>query len=445
MTIAEIHIENTFGIEALDIKPGTVTVISGANGVGKTSFLNSLRALFEGGSNPGIIRRGAKKSVVKITLSTGETFQKETTPSGYKLIGIGADGLIIPSPQAALNALADAGSVSPAALLAQDATTAAGRKALAQALLAAMPIEVSYSDLRAAVPVAELLPGKPPNPDVLSALEGIAGAAVRTPLDLDELARLRKSVEETRRIVSGAMRDADGTIRSLSAALPSAEDAGAAKVRAAEIEAEIKELWLALEVESGGIRDDHAREERQLREQFQADLLALTDKKTAAMSALGASVNEKLDPLRDETAALTEKIAAANRAAGARESLKGLEAKRKQDSERHTALTSVLEVIDAAKRDKLAALPIPGMEITADSVSVGGIAWSAINLAQRATIVVQIVSMLSGPLSIMILDDCEHLDDITWGALRCALIEAGFQIFTGWMKPGLPLTIEGGK
>ena len=60
MKIASIHIENVLGIEELDINPGAVTRITGANATGKSSTIEAIKSAVKGGHDATLIRQGAE-------------------------------------------------------------------------------------------------------------------------------------------------------------------------------------------------------------------------------------------------------------------------------------------------------------------------------------------------------------------------------------------------
>lgn len=62
MRIAKISIKNVLGIEELEIdSPGALTVIEARNGRGKSSTMEAIRAVVDGGHDASLLRHGAEQ------------------------------------------------------------------------------------------------------------------------------------------------------------------------------------------------------------------------------------------------------------------------------------------------------------------------------------------------------------------------------------------------
>ena len=71
MKIAKVFIQNILGIKELSFNPGTITVISGKNGSGKSSALRSMTLPLEKGHDASVLRKGAKEGIVRFEMDTG--------------------------------------------------------------------------------------------------------------------------------------------------------------------------------------------------------------------------------------------------------------------------------------------------------------------------------------------------------------------------------------
>src|SRR5690349_17447478 len=109
MKITRIEAENIRGITNGVLEPRTITVLKGGNGTGKTSWLDSVRVVFDGGYDPLIIRNGEKKARVEMTLDDGTictrvlNAEKKTSTLTVK----SADGEVVKSPKSYIDAIAD--------------------------------------------------------------------------------------------------------------------------------------------------------------------------------------------------------------------------------------------------------------------------------------------------------------------------------------------------
>src|SRR5579872_629804 len=114
MKIISLQAENVKKLVAVHITPqGDIVEIVGKNGHGKTSVLDSIWWALEGAEHIQAepIRKGADKAVIRLDL--GELIVKRTiTPKGGTLTVENAEGARYPSPQAVLDKLLGAISLS---------------------------------------------------------------------------------------------------------------------------------------------------------------------------------------------------------------------------------------------------------------------------------------------------------------------------------------------
>src|SRR4051812_12048628 len=118
-----VEITDTFGITYQRFAPKSVTVIRGMNGSGKSSIIKSIAKIFEGGKSPEIIRKGAKKSIIALTLSDKTIITKTTTPKSSTVEIVGPTGEPIAAPQSYIAQLSEALAVDPARILRIDAAS----------------------------------------------------------------------------------------------------------------------------------------------------------------------------------------------------------------------------------------------------------------------------------------------------------------------------------
>lgn len=107
MKITELQVENVKRVRAVRIRPdGSLVIIGGKNGAGKSSVLDSIEMALGGGKTlpPDPVRRGARKA--KIVADLGDLVVERTiTNKGTQLVVRNADGVEQRSPQALLDAL----------------------------------------------------------------------------------------------------------------------------------------------------------------------------------------------------------------------------------------------------------------------------------------------------------------------------------------------------
>lgn len=105
MRITRLYERNIVGIEELDIKPGTLTAVTGKNGAGKSSVAAGLVALIDGGHDATLIRAGQKSGEIVIELDNGWKFRKPVSKSKRGVEGVDENGVPIPEPASVLKGL----------------------------------------------------------------------------------------------------------------------------------------------------------------------------------------------------------------------------------------------------------------------------------------------------------------------------------------------------
>ena len=79
MKVNKITISNILGLESYEIKPGQFTAITGANGQGKTSALDAIKAAVGGGHDATLLRNGATEGRIVLELDDGSSIVKRVT------------------------------------------------------------------------------------------------------------------------------------------------------------------------------------------------------------------------------------------------------------------------------------------------------------------------------------------------------------------------------
>ena len=115
--ISEVEIKNIKGIESLSFKAGAVTILSGSNGAGKSSVIDAVGAIFDGGHDPSLLRNGTDQGEVKITLDDGSTIRKRVTPTKSDLEVRNPQGGIVKRPAEHVKALAQSFAFDPIGLV----------------------------------------------------------------------------------------------------------------------------------------------------------------------------------------------------------------------------------------------------------------------------------------------------------------------------------------
>ena len=410
MRIERIEIENIRGIKELSFAPQTITHIRGRNGTGKSSVIAAIRAVFDGGKDPSLLRVGTKRGGVKILLSNGWTFDKRITPSAATLTVKDENGDTIPAPQETVNRIASAMAVDPSKILSMDTTTARGKKDFCELLLSLIPISFSEGEM----------------------LEALNGCDVRMPdgkRDLDYIDRLRKTVYERRTRANLAQQEADKAADAIKAMLP--KDAGEVvdvAARDAELSTESERLEAESIAKQRAVSESYDRQIQQLRVKSETERMGIA--KTYA--PLLADVRSERDGLRESA-----KLAAV--AAESKRMYDVLCDRYAVEGKKYTQANAALESIDKLRKSRLESLPVEGLDVTDNNPTLAGVPWQVVNTARRCEVAVQLAAMLaSNDLAFMVLDDAEHLDDETRSGIESAATSAGYQVVSAMVDSAQP-------
>ncbi len=433
MRLKTITITNVKGIEFIEIRAGALTVLSGGNGVGKSSVLDAVRAVFEGGHDSSMIRLGEKKAEVLITLEDGITLRRTITEKSSTLEIRTKDGAIVPKPQSFVETIAAGFAFDPLGLMTADP------KKRAQFLLEAMPITFEPYELNGA---------------------GLEGAT--KPVDLDGLAALRDGIYESRKVLNRAVRDAEGTVVTLQQGLPEQDgkdwnaELQQLEADAAQAEVEIKEA------ETQAVKDTNEAETEALAqfdgqidqlqaqiETIKSQIASIKEQRSSRRAELQNQHAQKLreiakvaDPARQE---LTAKKATAwanaqaqAKAVGLQQTITAMRAKVRTNFLEAERLTKVIEGLDALRKAKLATLPIEGVEIRDGEIYVEGVPYDQINTANQAALSIKLAKLHGG--GFMVADRLEMMDEQMWADFGEAVKESGLQVLGARVTEG-PLAV----
>ena len=418
MQINHVKINNILGIDHLEFEAGQFVTIGGANGLGKTSVLEAIKAALGKGQDATLLRSGADKGEVVLVLDNGGSISARVTAAGTTRSVKAADGKTSAKPAAALAALVDLMSVNPVDFLLAKPTDRA------RVLLESMPLEADVETLA-----------------TISGVEVTAQPGVHA---LQTIAAVRQQVYEDRTGTNRAVREKDATINQLRAAMPAApagidgsEDELMAQL--AVLDNTRDSMLGKIEKQLAKMRGEHEAalesmraEVESVRQRMEAERVRFVGIENRAQAA----ASKARDDLADAAAPIGQALAAirANRdAAGRRqatldtiktmtEQLADLQA----DAERQT---TALEAIDVYRTSLLASLPIPGLEVRDGEIFRGGVPFDRLNTAQRVQIAVDVAKVRAGRLSVCCVDGLELMSTETFTAFRDAAIASDLQMF----------------
>jgi DNA repair exonuclease SbcCD ATPase subunit len=443
LRVSHVTIRNILGIEELEFTPGGFTEVSGANGSGKTSTIEALRAALRGGHDATLLRNGTEKGEIVLVLDDGTQIRKKVTPSDTD-VTILRDEKKLSRPAEAIKRLHDALSVNPVEFL------RAPEKSRVDALLQVMPIALDMGR------VTEIT-GQGAIDGALREAQRVAKGSDKVPEGLDLLEAVKRFVFDDRTGINRAARDKEGTINQLRATLP--EEAAEAPPTDATLLAKLNEIDAERDAEleristklAGLKAESDERVEalrasiRELERQIDAERADFNEKKSLAAQTeaeVRAEHAEKRAGVEAQVKQIEKAQQAAARFAQTRETIARMVADLEELKADSQARTDALEALDAYKAELLASLPIPGLEVIEGKLLRYGVPFERLNEAQKVRIAIEIARLRAGELGLICVDGLELLDPEAYDAFRKDAEEFGLQLIVSKVSEG-PLTITG--
>lgn len=425
MQISHIKISNILGIAELELSPQGFTQISGPNGTGKTSVLESIKAVLNQGHDATLLRKGAEKGEVVLVLDDGMELSKTITPSG-STTNVRRDGKKQARPAEAIKALTDSLSVNPIDFL------LAPKKDRVKALLEAMPLEADTVHL-----------------------QEIAGVQVKAQPGLHALhviELVHKQVYDERTGTNRAVKEKQATINQLEAAVPPlpagvggdeqelqqqlAAATTARDTTLGKITAKLDGLKATAQQEIEAVRVETQRliDEAKAAGQAKVDAIntALSEQSTKAAAArekAQTTHTETVGPINTQLQVIRNDREAAGRRNQTLDTIASLRTELETLTADATAQTKALEDIEQYKSDLLSSLPIPGVEVRDGEIYRDNVPFDRLNTAQQVDVAVEIAKLRAADLGVICVDRIECLDADSLAAFKESAIASGLQLF----------------
>lgn len=434
LRIESVLIENIKGIERLEMPLGSLTILRGANGTGKTSVIDAISSVFDGGHDPALIRLGADTGRVVLTLSNGTCIKKTIAPKASKLDITTAEGFKVTKPAAFVEKLASGFSFDPLSFLQADP------KKRAAFLLDTMPIEFQPEELNAAI-----------------------GGDAKRALSLQDFNGLRQAIYDKRRDINVQEREAQAFISSVRASLPAddGEDWPAKAQALAQRKTELTTEAATVKQQITADADAATSAARMRRQQAIEEATRIFEGAKAAaesrysdevtniqqaaaqgIEAATAEINAELQTVSADLATAEEKRRQQDRSLEARRQLAQVQERAANLNVESFGLTQQLEALDKLKAEKLAQMPIPGVAVEDGKILVDGIELDNLNTQRQYFIAFQIAALRQGELGFMVCDRVESIVGQEWEEFQAAAAQSGYQILVARSEAGEALKVE---
>lgn len=444
MQLHTVELTNIRAVDYLKFQAGALTIIRAHNGRGKTSVMDGIKAVFEGGHDPSLLRQGTKKGTVLLTMDDGTTVEKVITPKSATLTVKTAEGQVVPAPATFVSQLAKGFAFDPLAFI------NAPKADRAKYIAAAMPISIGLPEILASVEL------KPMVDKVQSELSDIG----KDRLDLPHLLTFRKGVYDDRTAVTKQRKTQEGGIDALRKTLPGnwkpegdpdqiIRDAEAIVAQAKEAltaisegrDAKVIDLDKANDADLAAVGTWEAAEIDKIRQEATARRSSIALAFKEIRFAVYHSKDAELEAAQESVTAATSNLNAARETAKGwavqaqtAATLQQYQKDLRDTSAREDILTACLEAIDAAKEKAMAQTPIP--EITTIDGEVyyrqpgldEPVPFDSVNTQQQWMLALKIASLGAGALGLMCVDGSESIVGENFAKFRAACVDSGFQV-----------------
>lgn len=402
MRLNKVSISNIMGLKELIFEPGSIVEISGQNGSGKTSVIESIKAALQGGNDATLLRNGAEKGEIVLELDSGMTITKTVKGKSSTTV-TDSTGRKMPQPQTELDRLYDLFSVNPIQFL-----TAKPDKR-AEVLLETLKIEVTDEELGIDKYCQEILDKSTTN---YSQIED----------GLERIEKIHDTLYEKRTTVNSSIKDKKTTIEQLNKSIEGFD------VVPGVIEAQIEELanlqkarLTAKEERNTEYLNERDSQLNEIEEERAKILAELDERKQKAVAEYQAKKDDMysrfelvFNKSEQELSVLRSKMQQIGAINNTLEIISSNEAELEILQENAESLNTNLDRIKAVKLSKLANLPIKGLEIQGKNIFIDGVPFDRVNTAKQISIAVEVAKLRAGELGIICVDGIERLDTNTF-------------------------------
>jgi hypothetical protein len=418
LKLVKINIKNVLGIKEMEINPnGNVVEISGRNGLGKTSIMESIKDALGVSEYSQLLRNGETKGSVVLDLGAMK-ITKNYKPSGdttklQEVSGITGAMSDIGRPAGVIKSLVNPNSVDPVRLL------TAKPKELLDVVLGAIPLtvttermasifgsQVSYDSNEHALVVLSKQTGivmegrKLVNRDAKTF--GITADQLRATLpdDIPVTEELQDQINNNLDKIEGirgASRKAGRIAR------------GEFSEGLAKLGSEFEELSDYIEKQNDLLNT--AKQELSAKS---AEHQAMLNAQTAANEKAIEDELDKADEYQNHNVELSNEIASLKVYENTQSQVKDYESKIATVTKQSDVMTKQLKAIEDYKSELCQDLPIKGLTIEGGKLSMNGIPFQTLNTAARVDLVLELAKLSAGTLGFVMLDNSEMLDKDTY-------------------------------
>lgn len=397
-----IRIKNIMGIEEFEILPGKITKISGHNAAGKTSIMEAILSVVNGGHSASLLRNGAEEGEIVILLDDETKISKHISPDESEMnVSIGKQK--VKAPATYVKNLFGTG-FNPVAFLNMPEATRISE------ILKAMPLSISSDQIK------EVCGINVTNLDT-------------TKHGLNVIDDAYNRIFDVRTKVNAEIKERELTLESL-------DSFNVHKDRTLDIE-KLKEKRSILEEENRNNLEDKARMIRELSDQKNAEIQAVHDKYAVLFDQLSANIEDKSKSIITQLSEVGTELATAEQeqrnydnAIAGKERFNQLSQDQKKAKEAASTYTDALAKLKQFKAEIASNYSIDGYKISIvdGKLYVDDVPYERINRAAQIKIAISLATNKIGDAKFVCVDGMEALDAESISEIYRIVEEKGIQL-----------------
>lgn len=466
-----MHIENVLGIKEFDLDAGQITEISGRNAEGKTSVLTAIKTAIGGGSlkelkNINCDEEDKARIVLSLQDESGTNFVLDKTETSLKLkkqVGDSAAFETVGRPQQFLNSIRDCKLGNPI-----DFLNAKNDKERTELILQAVDLPFSRDELWSIIgfpreqfgyladgmnPLEEISQTRQlvfdkrtgvntSRRDKRAACEEYRLSVPAEIPTVDGISEKEKQLSELRvkrqKINDDINYELDFSLDKASLAMDAAQSKHDNSISDYENELAI-ELSTAIQKMKAEMAEKLSAKRFVAGELLKSETALAVESENRAQEKHRLAYREmenilpEIERLHSEISAMREQEKNAIRIKTIHDQADKMEYEADELDLLAGRLTDSLKAIDEYKASLSSKLPVEGLDVTNNVVSINGIPWSQLNTAQRIIAAVKIIAARAKKyeFKFVMVDGVEQLDSESRKILSQTLIENGIQAVLG--------------
>ena len=426
MQIQKINIRSVLGIENFELFPGKINKISGKNGRGKTSFIESLKTALGGGNDAELIHNGDDEGEIVIIFDNNMHLRRRIRGPKKGVLELhDSEGREISAPQSEINKLFDAISVNPIDFInVKD-------KERVELLLEALPVELDLNEvLSLIISDTELMGLKV---DEREDLQIVYDSKYTNALEFIDA--IIKEIEDERKYLKRSLVEAKATIRPLSESIVELD------IDEDETKAEILKIENNLEIAAKQYQDKVTQADVA----FQDEVERLRTIKDNSTKDIGEKYNNYKSTQVISKVTLQERLDTSAGLLKTKEELARQKAKAETLETEWQSSEDSIKNLRSYKTTLLEHIPIDGLELDGGVILRNGIPYSKLNKAQQLEIAIEVAKLRTKEIGIICVDGIEILDSESQEILFKKFEESGLQFFLTEVTEDETLTITKSK